>query len=83
MFGLEDQKKKKPIIDTFLFELEKELKIPEKQIEFEKLMEKRLMAIKLMLQGGGEHAKYEQLGVFLNGYHSLLKVASRIVNKPK
>ena len=80
MFGLEDQKKKKPA-EEFIFELEKELKDPKKHKEIKEKTEKRIQDIKTMLRQGENKEEFETLGLILHGYISLLKVMSRFTAK--
>lgn len=80
MFGLEDQKKKKPT-DEFIFELEKEFKDPAKNKEIRLLLETRLQKIKEILRSGANQDGIDRLGVLLHGYTALLKVMSRSTTK--
>ena len=82
MFGLEDQKKKKPV-QVFEFELEKELKDPNKGAEIRATIAKRLQTLKTLLQSGSEHVEYETIATILYGYQALLKVFERVVAKKK
>ena len=82
MFGLEDQKKKKPA-QVFEFELEKELKDPKKGAEIRDTIAKRLQTLKTLLQSGIEHVEYESIATILYGYQALLKVFERVVAKKK
>jgi len=75
MFGLENQKNKKN--ETFVFELEKELKVPKKHAEIKKNAEAKLLKIKGKLRDGESKEDYEQWGVLVYGYVALLKVMSR------
>lgn len=76
MFGLEDQKKKKEE-NEFFFDLEKELKNAKKLKEMRGLIEKRVQNIKKILRSGEDKEEFDQFGVLLHGYASLLKVVSR------
>lgn len=80
MFGLEDQKKKKPV-QSFDFELENELKDSKKGAEIHAVVAKRLQTLKTLLQAGAEHVEYESLATILYGYQSLLKVFERVLTK--
>ena len=80
MFGLENQKKKKKI-EEFVFELEKELKNPKLHQEIKQKVERRVQEIKEILRSGENKEDYDQLGVVLHGYTSLLKVISRFAPK--
>lgn len=82
MFGLESQKKKKPT-EEFVFELEKELKDPQKRKELRQRVEERIQKIKEMLRSGDEHEEFERFGLLLHGYNALLKVMSRLMPKTK
>lgn len=75
MFGLEDQKKKKS--EPFVFELEKELKDPKKHREIKQRVEGRIQTIKTILKSGENKEDFDQCGVLLHGYTSLLKVMAR------
>jgi hypothetical protein len=76
MFGLEGQKKKKPI-EEFVFELEKELKNPKKHQEIKARIENRIQKVKDHLRSGEEQEEFDRFGLLLHGYTSLLKVLSR------
>ena len=76
MFGLESQKKKKPI-EEFVFELEKELKNPKKHKELRQKVEERIQKIKDTLRSGENTEEFDRFGLLLQGYTSLLKVMSR------
>lgn len=80
MFGLGDEKKtgKK---EVFVYEIERELKTPEKFVEITGLITKRIQTIKGMLQGGVQKGDYECAGVIAAGYQALLKVIGRVVAK--
>lgn len=79
MFGLENQKKKKN--EPFVFELEKELKDSRKHKELKKQIEARIQSIKQKLQAGENKELFDQYGVLLYGYTSLLKVMARTLAK--
>lgn len=79
MFGLEDQKKKKN--EDFVFDLEKDLKNAKRQQEIKKLVESRIQKIKEILRGGENKEEFDQFGVLLHGYTSLLKVMARFSAK--
>jgi DNA-binding transcriptional regulator GbsR (MarR family) len=80
MFGLEGQKKKKPTQD-FVFELEKELKDPQKHKELQQHVEGRIQKIKDSLRSGDDQDEFNRFGLLLQGYQSLLKVMSRLLPK--
>ncbi len=75
MFGMEKQKKKGQ--PPFLFDLEVELKDPEKQKEYAKRIEERVGRIKEFLRKGSKKEEYDYLGILLNGYHALAVVLGR------
>jgi hypothetical protein len=79
MFGLENQKKKKQ--EDFVFELEKELKTAKKHQEIKKRAEARIQKIKEVLRGGESKEEFDQFGILLHGYTSLLKVMARFTAK--
>lgn len=79
MFGLEDQKKKKA--DDFIFELEKELKSGKKNQDLKKKVEGRIQKIKEILRSGENKEEFDQFGLLLHGYTSLLKVMARFGGK--
>lgn len=82
MFGLEN-KKKKPS-QEFVFELEKEIKDPQKYKELNQRIEGRIQKIKEILRSGGnDQEEYSQFSVLLHGYHAISKVMSRVLRKPK
>lgn len=80
MFGLEDQKKKKGA-EEFIFDLEKELKNPQKQRETKDRIEQRVQRIKEVLRSGEDQQEFDLFGVLLHGYNALLKVISRVGSK--
>ena len=80
MFGLEDQKKKKKN-DEFVFDLESELKNGKKHQEIKKSVEGKIQKIKEVLRGGENKDEFDQFGVLLHGYTSLLKVMARFTDK--
>lgn len=79
MFGLEDQKKKKS--EEFVFELESELRNSKKHQEIKKRVEDRIQKIKEVLRGGENKDEFDQFGVLLHGYTSLVKVMARFTAK--
>lgn len=79
MFGLEDQKKKKA--DDFIFELERELKSGKKNQDLKKKVEGRIQKIKEILRSGENKEEFDQFGLLLHGYTSLLKVMARFGGK--
>jgi flagellar motor component MotA len=79
MFGLEDQKKKK--LEPFVFDLEKELKDNKKHKEIKQKVENRIQRIKEHLKSGENKEEFDQFGILLHGYTSLLKVMARCIAK--
>lgn len=80
MFGLENQKKKKKT-EEFVFDLEKELKTAKFHKEIKLKVESRIQRLKEILRSGENKAEFDQIGVLLHGYTSLLKVVSRFTPK--
>lgn len=80
MFGLEDQKKKKKSAE-FVFDLETELKNAKKHQEIKKAVEARIQKVKEVLRGGENKEEFDQFGLLLHGYTSLLKVMARFIAK--
>lgn len=80
MFGLEEQKKKKKS-GEFVFDLETQLKDNKKHQELKKQVESKIQRIKEVLRGGENKEEFDQFGVLLHGYTSLLKVMARFVAK--
>lgn len=79
MFGLENKKNKQT--EEFIFDLEKDLKDPKKRQEMKKKIEKRIQDIKEILRSGENKEEFDQFGVILHGYTSLLKVMARLSPK--
>jgi len=79
MFGLENQKKKKN--EDFVFELENELKNSKSHQELKKWIESQIQKIKEVLRGGESKEEFDQFGMLLHGYTSLLKVMARFTAK--
>jgi DNA-binding transcriptional regulator GbsR (MarR family) len=73
--------KKKKKTETFVFDLEKELKDPKKHRELKQRIEARIQRIKTILKSGESKEEFDQLGVLLHGYTSLLKVMARCLTK--
>lgn len=76
MFGLEETKGGKKGSD-FIFDLEKELKDPKKCAELKKKIEGKIQKIKTALRTGAIKEEFDQYGLLLHGYASLLKVVMR------
>ncbi|MEM1283484.1 MAG: DUF5398 domain-containing protein [Chlamydiota bacterium] len=76
MFGLEN-KKSDDTPSEFVFDLEKDLKDQKKNRELKKLTEERIQKIKTTLRSGSVKDEFDQYGVLLHGYTSLLKVLMR------
>lgn len=75
MYGLENQKKKKP--EIFVFELEKEWKDSVKYKQMKQKIEDRIQRIKTILKTGENKEEFDKLGVLLHGYTALQKVMAR------
>ncbi len=82
MFGLENQKKKKKA-EPFIFELEKSWKDPTQYRELKVRVEGQIQHIKEMLKRGERKEEFDEFGVMLHGYTSLLKVMARCIAKTK
>lgn len=80
MFGLEDQKKKKKNED-FVFDLEKDLKNAKSHQELKKRIDGQIQKVKEILRAGENKEEFDQFGLLLHGYTSLLKVISRFSAK--
>lgn len=80
MFGLEKNKKNKQP-EEFVFELEKELKNPQKYKEIKEKIEAKIQRIKEILRTGDNQEDYDRFGLLLHGYNSLLKVIARFAAK--
>lgn len=78
MFGLEDEKGDNKI---FNFDMEKDLKNPDKTRKIKDDIHKRMLQIKSALREGESQEEFDRLGTLLLGYASLLKVVSRIEQK--
>lgn len=76
MFGLEN-KKSDDTPNEFVFDLEKDLEDPKKSKDLKKLVEERIQKIKTILRSGSVKDDFDQYGVLLHGYTSLLKVLMR------
>lgn len=80
MFGLESPKKKKSS-EEFIFDLEKDLKTPGERISIKKKIDERIQQVKSILRSGENKEEFDQFGVLLHGYSSLLRVISRVAPK--
>jgi len=69
--------KKKKDKEVFLFDVEKELQNKDKQVEYAKRIEKKVLYIKDLLRKGSKKDEFDHLGVLLNGYHALAVVLGR------
>lgn len=76
MFGLENQKKKRPT-EEFVFELEKDLKDSKKHKDIKQRVENQIQGIKEVLRSGENKDEFDKFGALLHGYTSLLKVMAR------
>lgn len=83
MFGLEGDKKRKAGSQEFVFDLEMELKDPQKAKELKADIEKRIHHLKAVLRAGEEKEDYDKFGLLLLGYVALLKVVTRVTLKKK
>ncbi len=81
MFGME--KKQSKGTEKFQFDLEKELTTEEIRQELAKRIETRIVRIKEILRNGSKKEDFNQLGVLLNGYHSLTIVLGRACQEIK
>lgn len=79
MFGLEDQKKKKAA--DFVFDLESDFKNSKKRADLKKKVDNRVQKIKEVLRGGENKDEFDQFGLLLHGYTSLLKIMARCTPK--
>lgn len=80
MFGLEDQQRKKKV-QPFIFEVEKEWKDAKKYGETKATIEAHIQSLKNALKSGEGKENFDQLGLLLHGYTSLLKVMARCLAK--
>lgn len=80
MFGLEEQNQKKKAA-PFIFDLEKELGESKSRTVIKTKVEGAIQKIKELLRSGDEKEEFDQLGVLLQGYNSVLKVISRVSTK--
>lgn len=78
MFGLEDGKTGKK--GEFAYDLEKDLKDAKKRREIQNLVESKIQIIKDILRQGDTKEEFDQFGLLLQGYESLLKVLARVKN---
>ncbi len=76
MFGLENKKEGEGSKE-FKFDLESDLKDPKKNKDLKKHIEGREQSIKQVLRSGCVKDDFDQFGVLLHGYTSLLKVFTR------
>ena len=83
MFGLESQDKKKKKPDEFVFDLEKEMKDPNKFQDFKEKIEQRVQKIKESLRSGDDQQEYDRWNLLLQGYQSVQKVMTRFKSKTK
>lgn len=80
MFGLENQKKK-PKGESFVFDLEMDLRNRSKFNELKKHVEDKIQRIRGILRSGEAKEDFDRFGSLLQGYVSLQKVMSRITSK--
>lgn len=76
MFGLEGHKKKKKA-EEFVFDLEMDFKNSEKRLIIKREIEGKVQQIKNLLRSGENKGEFDQMGVLLHGYTSLLRVIGR------
>ena len=74
MFGLTDSKGKDKEAQ---FDLERDLKSTAKQREVKEKIQGRMLKIKSLLRQGVAQEDFNQYGILLHGYASLLKVIAR------
>lgn len=78
MFGLENRDQKKQSSE-FVFDLENEIKDPEKGKKLIQKIQQRIQAIKQILRAGEKHPEdFEFIGQLLQGYNALLDVITRV-----
>lgn len=77
MFGLENQKKSKKV-ETFIFDLEKELMNSAASKKLNQKMQERCQKIRDLLRSGDSQGDFDKGGVLLYGYTACLKVFSRL-----
>ena len=78
MFGLKDGKGGD---EEAAFDLEMELKSPQRVKELRDEIQQRMLKIKSMLRDGQGPQDYNRFGILLHGYASLLKVVGRVNKK--
>lgn len=79
MFGLEQQPKEK-----FAFDLEIELaKSPAKAKEIINKIQHRTEELKKLLREGGSQDDFDQYGILLHGYASLMRVLKKVTKSKK
>jgi hypothetical protein len=81
MFGLEGEQKKQKKSPDFVFDLEKDCQNIKKLQEVKQQIESRIQQIKDHLRTGDNQTDFDQFGILLHGYTSLLKVLSRFNSK--
>lgn len=78
MFGLEkDKKDGKGGNNDFVFDLENEFQDGAKNRKHKKHVEEKIQRVKQVLRSGENKEEFDQFGVLLHGYTSLIKVISR------
>lgn len=83
MFGLGEGKKpqKEGKENEFIYDLERDLQDPKKHKEIKERTEQSIKKIKEILRTGESQEVFDNFGLLLQGYNSLLKVIERV--KPK
>lgn len=81
MFGLEKQSTKNKD-EAFFFDLESDVKDPNKYAKIRDKIHERLLKIKTLLRSGAGQEDFDNLGNLVYGYTALLKVLAK-ANAPK
>lgn len=78
MFGLESQKKKSAKeAEPFFFDLEEDVRDPNKYAKLREKVQNKLLRIKSMLRDGTDQQLFEQLGRLVFGYTAVLKILAK------
>ncbi|MBT7264826.1 MAG: DUF5398 family protein [Waddliaceae bacterium] len=72
---MEEQKTKND--DTFVFDLERDMKNFAKKKEITNDIATKVAAIKNTLRKGGDSEEYDKLGAVLHGYNALMSVVDK------
>ena len=81
MFGLEKGDKKGESASEFVFDLEHEFEDNTKKRKHKKHIEEQMQHVKQVLRSGENKEEFDQFGVLLHGYTSLIKILSRFKTK--